>query len=173
MMSTGTANVGIKLIGRTVITAVLTSLGLMNLAVVPSTTAATRSKIPRICQKIKPLQWLKFASLSAASGAVIPMAISPQPAGRAKTPGRRPAAYSARKVKPAILQECTNVKVRGFNDNANVRNPAEVPNQSRNPTSGKSPAGPSASGGTSGSVLNRCKAEADSAKINHAAIRPP
>src|SRR5229473_4140094 len=173
MMSNGTANVGIKLIGSADIIAVEGSLGLIHLAVVPSTTAVTRSTIPRVCQKIKPLRRLKFASLRAASGAVAPMAMSPQPAGKAKTPGRSPAAYRARNVNPAILHECTNVRVRGFKDNANCRNPTEVANHNRNTTSGIKTARPSASGGTSGSVLNRCKAEADSAKINHAAIRPP
>ena len=88
-MSSGTANVGIKLSGSTVISGVATSWGLSNLAVVPSVTAITRSKIPRVCQKIKLLRRLKFASLRAAKGAVAPMAMSPQPAGNAKTPGRR------------------------------------------------------------------------------------
>src|SRR6267378_4902161 len=130
-MSSGTANVGIKLIGSTVIIAVATSLGLIHLAVVPNATAVTRSKIPRVCHKIKLLRRLMFASLMAAKGAVAPIAMSPHPAGNAKTPGRSPAAYSARNVNPAILQECTNVKVRGFKDNAKFRNPAEAANQSR------------------------------------------
>src|SRR5882762_4516357 len=169
-MSSGTANVGIKLSGSTVISPVPTSLGLIHRAVVPTVTAVTRSTIPRICQRIKLLRRLKFASFKAARGAVTPMTMSPQPAGNAKTPGRSPTVYSARNASPAILQDCTKVKTPGFKDNANCRNPADVANHTRNTTSGIKTTRSNASGGTSGSVLNRYKAEADIEKMKNAAI---
>src|SRR6267378_1755280 len=172
MISRGTANVGIRLMGSTVMTPVGTPWGLISLASVPRAIAMTRSTMPRICQSKKTLRWLEVANFEATSGAVTPMAMSPHPAGKAKPPGSIPAAYRTRNVNPAILQDCTKVNVRGFKDSANARNPAARENQSRNAPIGMSTARPRATGGRLGSVWNRWRADAVSANPNHAAMRP-
>ena len=53
IINSGTAKVGIKLIGRTVIALVAIPCGLMNRAATPIPTALTRSAMPSSCQKMK------------------------------------------------------------------------------------------------------------------------
>ena len=84
----GTRKVGTRLKGRTVIATIDVLLGLINRAVVPKVTAATRSVMPRNCQRIKLLRRMGLASFHATRVAVAPIAMSPYPAGNAKMAGR-------------------------------------------------------------------------------------
>src|SRR4051812_34169740 len=119
---------------------------------------------------MKPERRSALASFNATRDAVAPMAISPHPAGNAKTLGRIPYAANTTKTKPARRQLCTNVSARGFSDMLKSRNAADRVNHTRNATVGASTAMPRASGGAPGPVLYRCNAEAAREKTNQAAI---
>src|SRR5262245_29024782 len=115
MMNNGTRKAGISSSGNWDIGGVVASPGasvaklLLN---VPVETATTRSKIPSRFQTTNNRLAAKPGwriSAIATQGAVRPMAMSPNPAGQAKPPGKTPYTYSAMKPNPANRHAWTAV----------------------------------------------------------------
>src|SRR5689334_2610448 len=100
------------------------------------------------------------------------MAMSPYPAGQANTAGRMPRASKRTKVNPMIRQACAEVKDLGSKDRANWRNPAEAAYHSEKAIIGVRAAIATVSPMRFALFLNRCRAEPDKAKMNHATMIP-
>src|SRR5436305_10469513 len=113
MVKNGTINAGMSTRGNRVIGLVVT---LPISAVIPGKapedrvaidTATTKSAIPRMFQitnrRLAANNGLR-TRLITIQGAVIPIAMSPSPAGRANSPGKIPFAYSERKPRPPHRQ---------------------------------------------------------------------
>src|ERR1700722_4951709 len=94
------------------------------------------------------------------------MNMSPYPAGNAKTAGRALWASSRRNVNPIILQDCAEVRIFGFNDNAKRRKFCEAANHSEKTTMGVPAANATARPIRLALFWKRCRAEADSANTN-------
>jgi hypothetical protein len=107
-----------------------------------------------------------IGNFHATKAAVTPIAMSPYPAGNAKTAGRTPLASSRTNVNPTILQACAEVRIAGSNDNVNWRNFSDAPNQIENRRIGVTAAIATASPMRYESFLNQDRAEADVAKAN-------
>src|SRR5262245_28733115 len=94
MMNNGTRKAGISKSGNSAIGAVVISLAppvARMLISIPVVTATTRSRMPSTFQTTNQLLAAKPGrriSASATQGAVMPMAMSPNPAGQANAPGR-------------------------------------------------------------------------------------
>lgn len=172
IVNSGTRNVGIRLSGSSVTNAIVGPLGLMILAVTPSVTAVTRSKIPSSCHAMNLPRCSGFASFHATSAAVAPIVMSPYPAGRANTDGSARCASSTTNTSPRILQVCQAVKVCGLRDSANLRNPSEAPNHTKNTSSGTSAAIPTVTPTPCRGFSNAPCSAATRAKTNHAITRP-
>jgi hypothetical protein len=104
--------------------------------------------------------------------AVTPIAMSPQPDGNAKIPGRMSYVYNTRNTKPTILQAWTIVNVCGFNERTKSRKDLELRYHKKKRKIGITTASKRGSGGRLGSVLNRCNADAESEKVNQATMSP-
>ena len=113
MVKNGTINAGMSTKGNRVIGLVVTfPIGPLIPGKAPEDrvaidTATTKSAIPRIFhitnRRLAANNGLRI-KLSTIQGAVIPIAMSPSPAGRANSPGKIPFAYSERKPRPPHRQ---------------------------------------------------------------------
>src|SRR5258708_3140499 len=100
------------------------------------------------------------------------MKMSPYPAGKAKTAGRERWASSRRKMNPITLQDCADVRVCGFKDNAKRRKFCDAANQRENTTMGVPAANATARPMRLSLFWNRCRDEAVNASTNQAMTSP-
>src|SRR6266404_1267572 len=100
------------------------------------------------------------------------MKMSPYPAGKAKTAGRERWASSRRKMNPITLQDCADVRVCGFKDNAKRRKFCDAANQRENSTMGVPAANATDRPIRLALFWKRCRAEADQANANQTMMRP-
>src|SRR5262249_18753091 len=126
----GTKNVGIRLrgnwpIGRVVTSPARTPRGLGEERT-PRVTASTRSRHPSTFHTMNVLRGKGGLQYQATTGAVTPMAKSPQPAGRANAPGKTPWRYRMTNTIPPTGQVWARVSVGRSREDTNCRNGADV-----------------------------------------------
>src|SRR5208282_5575546 len=109
------------------------------------------------------------ASFQAANPAVAPINMSPYPAGPANMAGSALRASSTTNVNPTIRHTCTEVRVFGFKENANCRNPSDAANHNENTIIGTRAATAIPTPNRAVAFTNKCSADAQKTAINQTA----